>query len=215
MMLAERFPGRFLLGLGASHRAVVERLMGQEYGSPLAVMSAYLDDIDTTIERHRTRPAVPPSRLLAALGPKMLELAARRSSGAHTYMAPVEHTRWARQTLGPSPLLSPAIKVVLSDDRGRSREVARWSVGSTLRSPAYRSNLRRFGFSGEELIGHLSDRVVDALVACGDESAAVDRVREHLDAGADHVCVEVLTGDDTTAPMDAWRRLAPALIEIR
>jgi probable F420-dependent oxidoreductase len=116
--------------------------------------------------------------------------------------------------LGPSPLLAPAIKVVLTDDRANGAATARQSVKGAPRLPAYRENLLRSGFTEDDLGGALSDRLVAALVAIGDIDTIVARVLEHLDAGADHVCVEVLTGDDTTVPLESWRRLAPALTEL-
>jgi probable F420-dependent oxidoreductase len=215
LMLTERFPNRFLFGLGAGHPLTVERLLGRDYGPPLAVMSEYLDAVDAVVAG-RNRPLdVRPARVLAALGPRMLDLAARRSLGAHTYLAPVDHSAWARDVLGPDALLAPALKVVLDRDPDRARQIGRWSVGPPTSLPAYRTNLERFGFADTELGRNPSDRVVDALVAWGDETTIAARVRDHLDAGADHVCVEVLTGDDRTVPLDAWRRLAPALAEVR
>jgi probable F420-dependent oxidoreductase len=201
--LNERFPGRFVLGLGVSHERIVERMLGQAYERPVDVMRSYLDALEAL--------DVEPSDLvLAALGPKMVGLAAERAGGAHTYMAPVEHTAWARSVLGTTALL-PSLKVVLDLDADRARDVARGSVGPSLRLPAYRQNLVRLGYADDDLTPQPSDRVVDALVACGDVGTICQRVSAHLAAGADHVCVEVLTGDDTTVPMDAWRELAPAL----
>jgi probable F420-dependent oxidoreductase len=215
LLLAERYPGRFLLGLGVSHQFVVERVLGQAYGKPLEVMRAYLDAMDVTLQApHPAPPAVPPPRVLAALGPHMLELAGTRADGAHTYLAPVEHTAWARAALGPHPLLAPSVKVFLGADASVARDVARRSVGPALRSQAYRANIVRVGWSENDLAGPLSDRLVDALVAWGDVEAITASVRGHLDAGADHVCVEVLTGDDTTIPMAAWQELAPALLTL-
>jgi probable F420-dependent oxidoreductase len=213
LMLAERFPGRFLLGLGASHAPAIERLLGQDYGSPLSTMRDYLDAVDEAIDGQEHSPEVRPARVLAALGPKMLDLSARRSRGAHTYLSPVEHTAWARKILGPDALLAPTLKVVLDRDATRAREIARRSVGPPTSLPAYRANLVRFGYTDEDLGRAPSDRVVDALVAWGDEAAISARAQDHLDAGADHVCVEVLTRD-RTVPLDAWRRLAPALAEV-
>jgi probable F420-dependent oxidoreductase len=213
LMLTERFPDRFLLGLGASHAPAIERLLGQDYGSPLTTMRDYLDAVDVAIDGQEHSLEVRPARVLAALGPKMLDLAARRSRGAHTYLSPVEHTAWARDVLGPDALLAPAIKVVLDRDATRAREIGRRSVGPPARLAAYRMNLLRLGYMDEDLGRAPSDRVVDALVAWGDEAAIAARAQDHLDAGADHVCVEVLTGE-RTAPIDAWRRLAPALGEV-
>jgi probable F420-dependent oxidoreductase len=213
LMLDERFPNRFLLGLGASHARAIERLLGQDYGSPLATMSGYLDAVDAAIDGQESSPDVRPARVLAALGPKMLDLSGRRSRGAHTYLSPVEHTAWAREILGPDALLAPALKVVLDRDATRAREIGRRSVGPPARLAAYRANLLRFGYTDEDLGRAPSDRVVDALVAWGDEAAIAARAQDHLEAGADHVCIEVLTSD-RTVPLDAWRRLAPALGEV-
>jgi probable F420-dependent oxidoreductase len=185
---------------------VVERMLGQQYGPPLATMRNYLDSMDAT--RGGAAPVGGDDRVLAALGPQMLRLAAERAGGAHTYVAPVAHTAWAREILGPDAFLAPCVKVVLTDDRADGLSIARASVAPTIKSPAYRANVLRSGFTIDDLDGELSDAVVDALVAIGDEEAIAARVRQHLDAGADHVCIEVLTGDDTTVPMDAWRRLA-------
>jgi probable F420-dependent oxidoreductase len=211
--LTDRFAGRFVLGLGVSHPRIVERMLGQTFARPLGTMRDYLDAIDATPGGTPAAADGAP-RVLAALGPKMLALAAKRSAGAHTYLAPVAHTEWAREVLGPEVVLAPAIKVVLARDHADPAAVARASLGPPLLQPAYAGNMVRFGFGDDELAEHLSDRVVAALTAIGDVDAVVDRVREHLDAGADHVCVEVLTGDDTTIPLDAWRRLAPALTEL-
>jgi probable F420-dependent oxidoreductase len=226
--LNERFPGRFILGLGVSHPLVVERVLGQVYGSPMATMRAYLDAMDATSggspvpagSGHGLAAgsgnglAAGSGRVLAALGPRMLALAAERTAGAHTYMAPVAHTRLARRIVGPDALVAPVIKAVLTGDMAAGRAISRWSLQPALTLPAYRANVLRSGFTADDLDSGLSDRVVDALVAIGDDQSIATRVREHLDAGADHVCVEVLTGDDTSLPMDAWRRLAAALTEL-
>ncbi|HEX2384006.1 MAG TPA: TIGR03620 family F420-dependent LLM class oxidoreductase [Acidimicrobiales bacterium] len=215
LLLAERFEGRFLLGLGVSHPAVVERRLHQSYERPVEAMRSYLKALDHELSApHPAPPRTTPSRVLAALGPRMVSLAAERSAGAHTYLAPAAHTAWARDLLGESALLAPAVKVVLDRDASRAREVARTSVGPILRVPAYRENLRRVGFSDGDVEGGPSDRLVDALVAVGDIDAVMTRLKEHLDAGADHVCVEVLTGDDTTVPRQQWSELAPALKEL-
>ena len=207
--LADRFPGRFVLGLGVSHPQVVERVLGQSFEHPLATMRDYLDAMDAT--RGGSPDATDAPRVLAALRPKMLALAANRATGAHTFLSPVEHTAWARGILGADAVLAPAIKVVLAADHDDPLGVARSSIKPSLRLPTYATSLLAFGFDDEDLAGDLSDRLVESLVAIGDVDAVVRRVEEHLAAGADHVCVEVLTGDDTTVPHDAWRRLAPAL----
>jgi probable F420-dependent oxidoreductase len=210
--LAERFPDRFVLGLGMSHPLIVERLLGQKFERPLATMRAYLDAMDATRAGPSTTTDAP--RVLAALRSKMLALASERAAGAHTYLSPVEHTAWARDILGPGALLAPAIKVVLEADHDDPLAVARAALKPSLRLPTYAASLLEFGFDDEDLAGDLSERLVRALVAIGDEDAVLRRVEEHLAAGADHVCVEVVTGDDTTVPLEAWRRLAPALTSL-
>jgi probable F420-dependent oxidoreductase len=149
--------------------------------------------------------------VLAALGPKMLQLAAERTRGAHTYLAVVAHTAWARSVLGPGPVLAPAIKAVLAESHDEGMAIAHSSLKPVMQLPAYRNNLLRSGFDERDLFPELTDEVVNALVAVGTADDVASRVQEHLDAGADHVCVELLTGDDTTVPINGWRRLAPAL----
>ncbi len=212
VQLQERFPGRFLLGLGVSHPAVVERLLGGSYANTVEQMEGFLDTLESVQEqsRHRRDAALP--RVLAALGPRMLGLAGTRAWGAHTYLAPVSHTEWARKTLGAGPLLAPAIKAVLTNDAAFGREVARAALVPTTKVPAYRKMLLRHGFAEEDLAPPLSDRLVGALVAIGDEAAVAGRVQEHLAAGADHVPVEVLPTDPGHPPLAEWERLAAALV---
>jgi probable F420-dependent oxidoreductase len=153
-------------------------------------------------------------RMLAALGPRMLSLARSRAGAAHPYLVPPEHTAAAREALGPGVLLAPEQAVVLGTDPRLTREKARAFVNDYLALPNYVRNLRRLGFTDDDLHGHASDRLVDALVACGDEDAIAARVRAHHDAGADHVCIHVIGGGDEVLPLDAWRRLAPALTNL-
>jgi probable F420-dependent oxidoreductase len=205
--LTARFGPRFLLGLGAGHGQFVESVLGVPYTRPYATMVAYLDALDAA-----EVPVPPAQRMLAALGPRMLALAGARAAAAHPYLVPPEHTAAARQALGPGPLLAPQQAVVLDADLARARERARDFVGGYLALPNYTSNLRRLGFTDDDLRGPASDRLTDALVAQGDEAAVAARVREHLDAGADHVCLYVLGGGPGDAlPLDGWRRLAPAV----
>ena len=207
--LAADFPGRFLLGLGLSAPMGVEKFRGQTFGPPVATMRSYLEGLDANTVG--PRPERAPRRVIAALGPKMLRLAGERAWGALSYLVPVEHTVRARATLGPEPLLAVEQAVVLDEDPAAAREVARAHVGAYLRVPHYVTNLRRLGFDEEELAGGGTDRVVDALVAQGDAGAVAKRVAEHFDAGADHVCVQVLTSDPHRVPMREWRELAPIL----
>ena len=151
------------------------------------------------------------ARALAALGPRMVALAGARSLGAHPYFVPVEHTAEARGVLGPGPLLAPELAVVVERDPDRARELARDYTSLYLSLPNYVQNLRRLGFSEEDVAGAGSDRLAEAIVVCGDEQAVAARVTAHLAAGADHVCVQVVTGDFGTFPLAAYRALAPAL----
>jgi probable F420-dependent oxidoreductase len=209
--LAEAYPGRFLLGLGVSHIPLVEQLRGHTYGKPVASMRAYLDDMDRAPYR-AVPPTVSPIRVLAALGPKMLRLAAERAAGAHPYFVPPEHTKQARAILGGNRLLAVEQAVVLETDSVKAREIARSHTSRYLTLPNYVNNLRRLGFTEEDLVNGGSDRLVDAIVACGDITAVIDRVRAHQSAGADHVCVQVLPPDPQAMPMSQWREVAAALV---
>ncbi|AOP49642.1 LLM class F420-dependent oxidoreductase [Streptomyces lydicus] len=206
--LAEAYDGRFLLGLGASHAPIVN-LRGHTYAKPLAAMRDYLDGMDAApYEGPVAEP--PPARVLAALGPKMLELARDRAAGAHPYLVPTEHTARAREILGDGPLLAPEQAVVLETDPAKARAAARAHTRFYLELPNYVGNLRRFGFDDDDFTGGGSDRLVDALVAWGDVDAVRRRVQEHLDAGADHVALQPLAADGGLG-LDQLRALAPAL----
>lgn len=199
--LETQYPGRFLLGLGASHGAMV-----QDYRRPYGRVVDYLDGLDAH------EPTVPKERrALAALKPKMLELAAARSLGAHPYFVPVEHTARARQTLGPEPILAPEVTVVLETDPSAAREKARSFTTGYLGLPNYANNLRTLGFSEGDVSGGGSNRLVDAVVAWGGVDTIAERVREHHDAGADHVCIQVIA-DRGDFPAAAYRELAGALL---
>jgi probable F420-dependent oxidoreductase len=203
----QRWPGRFGLGLGASHKPVVEATLPGAYHRPLSKMRDYLDALDAAA------PPVPEAaRLLAALGPRMLELARERSAGAHPYLVTPDHTRWAREALGPGPILAPEQAVVLDADRAVALQRARAFVGDYLALPNYVNNLRRSGFSSLDFAGGGSDRLVDAVVVVGDEAMVAERVAAHRAAGADHVCIYVVGGAGDELPLESWRRLAPALI---
>ncbi|MFI0784111.1 LLM class F420-dependent oxidoreductase [Streptomyces lydicus] len=206
--LAEAYDGRFLLGLGASHAPIVN-LRGHTYAKPLAAMRDYLDGMDAApYEGPVAEP--PPARVLAALGPKMLELARDRAAGAHPYLVPTDHTARAREILGDGPLLAPEQAVVLEADPAKARAAARAHTRFYLELPNYVGNLRRFGFDDDDFTGGGSDRLVDALVAWGDVDAVRRRVQEHLDAGADHVALQPLAADGGLG-LDQLRALAPAL----
>lgn len=208
--LCEAFPGRYLLGIGVSHRPSVEQIRGHVYGPPLATMRAYLDAMDAAT--YLPPRAEPEPRVLAALGPRMLKLAAERSLGAHPYFVPVEHTAIARQTMGDGPLLAPEQAVVLERDPGRAREIARAHMTRYLAAENYTNNLRRLGFTEDDVANGGSDKLVDAIVAWGSLEDVVARVQAHLDAGADHVCLQVLPSQPGTLPKREWRELASALL---
>lgn len=212
-VLADAFEDRFLLGLGVSHPHQVDP-RGHRYERPVAHMSAYLDAMDedpfvSPDAEGTARPPVP--RVLAALRPRMLRLAAEKALGAHPYLVPVEHTRRAREILGPDTLLIPEQKVVLSPDAEDGRQRARAAIQWYLDTPNYIENLRWLGFSHADFADGGSDALVDALVAAGDEEAIRARVQEHLDAGATQVAIQPLQDDDPFG-RETLRRLAPSLL---
>jgi probable F420-dependent oxidoreductase len=195
-------PERFLLGLGVSHEAVVK----ERYRRPLAAMQIFLDGLDAA------SPPVPPAqRVLAALGPRMLETARDRAGGAHPYMVTPEHTRRARQLLGPDRLLAPEVKVVLDPDPERALDIARRHVGFYVALPNYTNNLRRLGFTDADFADGGSDELVSAMVAWEGADTIRERVAAHEEAGADHVCVQIVTDERAELPRREWRELAGIL----
>ena len=204
--VTEAFPDRFLLGLGVSHQPMVEGVHGHAYDKPYSTMVSYLDAMDRGMY-FATAPSSPPQRALAALGPKMLRLSAERGVGAHPYFVPVEHTVMAREVLGAGPLLAPEQAVVFETDPSKARDIARRHMATYLRLPNYTNNLKRVGWSQDD-IETASDALVDAIVAWGDLDRIAARVKAHLDAGADHVSVQVLPADPSGLPMTEWRELA-------
>ncbi len=198
-------PGRFLLGLGASHAVIVEG-GGTDYQKPYSRMVDYLDGLDAA-------GVSPERRILAALGPRMLELSRDRSAGAHPYFVPAEHTAEARAAIGPDRLLAPEVAVVLDPDASTARATARQYTSGYLALPNYTNNLRRFGWTDEDFAAGGSDRLVDALIPWGTVEQVAAGLEQHYQAGADEVAIQVLNGgDDTTFPADAFRTLAAALI---
>jgi probable F420-dependent oxidoreductase len=194
--IEDRFPGRFLLGVGIGHPEAIK-----EYRKPYDTIVSYLDDLDAA--------GVPVDRrALAALGPKVLKLAAERTAGAHPYLTTPEHTRQARALVGEGVLLAPEQKVVLDTDPERARAIGRAAVVTALHITNYVTNLRRLGWTDEDLANDGSDRLIDALVAHGDAETVGRGVTAHLDAGADHVCIQVL-GDD---PVGGYRTLSEVLL---
>lgn len=201
--LGEAEKARTLLGIGVSHGPII----GEQWAKPLAVMCRFLDGLDAA--------GMPRDNLcLAGLGPKMVALSGERTAGAHPYLVTPEHTGQAREILGPGKLLAPEQGVILECDPARARELALGALEHYRRLPNYRNNWLRLGFSEEE-IETCADRLLDALFAIGGVEQAAERVRAHLDAGADHVCMQVIAGPqgggfDTLRPH--WRALAEALL---
>jgi probable F420-dependent oxidoreductase len=183
-------PGRFTVGLG-----------GARGPKPLAILNAYLDEVDVPVER----------RVLAALGPRMLELARDRSAGAYPFLITPTYAAEARKVLGPDKLLSVSHLVVLEADADRARAIARDTIGFFPRIPAYAASLERQGFSAKDQ-AELPDHMVDALAAWGTPADIKAKLTEHLDAGVDHVAVNVITGVTGPQPIEQWRALAPTLL---
>lgn len=191
--LGDAFPDRFLLGIGVSHAPLVTG-RGHDYAKPLAAMRTYLEAMDQA-DQTLPVPPTPAPRVLAALRPKMMELSRDLADGAHSYFVPPEHTAQARRILGTGPLLIPEQAVVLESDPARAREIARAHMSHYLTLPNYLNNLRTLGFTDEDFAGGGSNRLADAIVAWGDADAITERVRAHLDAGADHVVIQPLSPD--------------------
>jgi probable F420-dependent oxidoreductase len=203
--LTEAHGERFLLGIGCSHAPLIDSKEPGRYRKPLAATRSFLDALDAA-----EHPVPAENRVLAALGPKMLELAATRTRGAHPYLVTPHHTGKAREVLGDGPLLLPEQTVLLTDNRDEARAVGTDWLRTYMTLPNYANNLLRSGFTQDDL-DSVSDRLFDALIAWGDEDAIVERVNEHRAAGADHVCVQALTADRLWFPREQWRRLAAAL----
>jgi probable F420-dependent oxidoreductase len=193
------FPGRLMLGIGIGHREATS-----DYRKPLATMRAFLDGLDAA-----KTPVPVEGRCLAALGPKMLELARERAAGTHTYFVPVEHTRAARERVGPGKLIAAELACVVDTDPVRAKATAREYATRYLDLRNYVQNLLQLGFTDDDVAGGGSDRLVDALVPQGSAEEIAEVVRAHLDAGADHVCLQPL-GEDGI-PRGAWTALAQAL----
>ena len=208
--LNEAYNGRFVLGLGVSHHTLTEGVRKHDYSKPFSAMRTYLEHMDASLFRG-VKPEQPTMRLLAALGPKMLELSATAADGAHPYFVPVEHTEIARTVIGPEKYLATEQMVVLETDPSKAREIARQHMSIYLGLPNYANNLMRLGYTEDE-ITNADDRVVDAIVAWGTVDTVLDRVTAHHDAGADHVCIQVLEADRSTVPIEAWRAIGDAVL---
>ena len=209
--LAEQSGGRFLLGVGVSHRPTVEGLRGHAYGKPVATMRAYLQAMREA-PYGAPQPVDRPLTVVAALGPRMMALSGELADGAHPYNTTPEHTAHARAILGPGKLLCPEVWVLLESDTARARSAARQTLSRYLQLENYVNGWRRQGFGDEDLGGGGSDRFIDAMVAWGDEAAIRNRIKQHWDAGADHVCIQPIgpQGSRGAAGEQVLDLLAPA-----
>jgi probable F420-dependent oxidoreductase len=210
--LSEAFPERFVLGLGVSQAPIVEGLHRRSYGEPYRTMVDYLDAMDGATFVG-IKPSSPPRRILAALRPRLLRLAAERASGAITYFVPIEHTAWARDVLGPESALLVEQAVVMDSDPTSARDLARRYMATYLAIPLYADRLRELGWKEDDVAGP-SDALVDAIVAWGSPADIAKRLRAHLDAGADHVAVQIVPTDERTAPVEQWRELADVVQQV-
>jgi len=207
--LSELAPGRFVLGMGVSHAPLVSDIRGHDYGKPVTTMRNYLEAMEGALFLS-VPPQEPAPIVLAALRTNMLKLSAEKTRGAHPYFVPPEHTARAREALGPDAWLCPEQMVMLETDAARAREVARKHMATYIDLPNYRNNLLELDFTQDDFNDGGSDRLVDAIVAWGDESAIRERIQAHWDAGADHVCIQPFTNDGEMGPDEALlERLAP------
>jgi probable F420-dependent oxidoreductase len=223
-MLDEQSGGRFLLGLGVSHPPIVEGMHGLVYGPPVTTMRDYLDKMDRGPDltallgapgevEESSAPVVQtgPPRVLAALGPRMLALSRDRAQGAHPYFMPPEHTREAREILGPDVWLCPEVKVVLDENPSRARHAARVAGAANIALENYRKTWRKYGFDDADFADGGSDRLIDGTVAWGTQAAIERFIQSHLDAGATQVCLHFVNPDGAGAGLDwnAIEALAP------
>ncbi len=208
--LAEQSGGRFLLGIGVSHRPLVQGIRGHDWSKPLTDMREYLTAMDSA-PFTAVGPSEPAPTVIGALHPKMLRLAAEKTRGVHPYLVPPEHTAFAREIVGPDAWICTEQKVLLESDPGKARAIARKALAMYFGLPNYRRNLERFGFGDEDFTAGGSDRLVDAVVAWGDEDAIATRIRAHHDAGANHVCIQPMHPMGLPAPdWNVLEAFAPA-----
>ena len=210
--LGEAYPGRFVLGIGVSHANSVA-MRGGDYDKPIETMRAYLDAMDAA-QYAAPEPDPPVPLVLAALGPRMLELAAERADGAHPYFVPVEHTPFARKHIGAEACLAVEQTAVLTTDLAEGRRIARAFARHYLAQPNYANNLRRLGWEEADLAGDGSDALIDAVIAIGDVDTIIGRVGAHLDSGADHVCVQIRAERSTDPSPAAFEELAAAFRDL-
>lgn len=204
------YPGRLVVGWGISHEPLVERMRGHEYTKPLSTMREYLQALDAA-PFFAAGPESGPPRVLAALRPKMIELSGTLADGAHPYLVTPEHTRRAREILGGGPILCVEQAVALTMDRDEFLKRAHWHLEIYTGLPNYRGSWETQGFGEEDFVRGGSGRLKEAMVAWGDADTIAARVREHLDAGADHVLIQALGANAFEVPAEQWRALAPVL----
>lgn len=205
--------GRLILGLGVSHPEMVSTFRQHDYGKPVSTMRRYLDAMEGALYAG-PQPERQGLLMLAALRKNMLGLAAEKADGAHPYFVPVEHTARAREILGPDKLLAPEQMVLLETDPGEARRIARGYMATYIGLQNYRNNLLTLGFDESDFDNGGSDRLVDAIVAWGDEEALAERVRQHWQAGADHVCIQALRKDGENGfDLETVKKLAPLTSE--
>ena len=207
--LAEQSGGRFLLGMGVSHKPLVEGVRGLDYGPPVATMRTYLERM-ASAPYAAVEPEEAPPTVIAALGPKMLELAAAQCTGAHPYFSSPDHTRMAREIMGPDAWLCVEQKVILETDPAKARELAKPVAQIYSSLPNYRNNWLRMGLTDED-IDTLSDKFIDTTFAWGDVDTIKARINEHLDAGATHVCIQPVNTNGVFGDLhwEALEALAP------
>jgi probable F420-dependent oxidoreductase len=201
--LTARHGERFLLGLGVSHSPLVNNERAAPYRKPLALMEHYLDELD------QAGPGTP--TVIAALGPRMLELAGRRSHGTHPYLVTPAHTALARQSLGPDQMVAVCQTATIESDPAQARAVLRQELSTYMRLPNYVNNWRRLGFGEDDFSDGGSNRLIDSVFVWGSAADVAARMREHLHAGASHVCIKAVGGDGTQPPIAQWRMVAEAL----
>ncbi len=204
--------GRFVLGLGVSHKPLVERLRGGSYDKPVAAMRSYLEAMASATMVAAEAAGPRPPTVVAALGPRMLEVARELTDGSHPYLVTTQQTAEVRAALGPDKLVAVEMGAVLTNDRETAMRRTHAHLEIYTGLPNYRNNWLRAGFDTSDLVRGGSDRLAEALVAWGDDAAILTRVREHLDAGADHVCVQLLLDAPLEIATEQWRQLAPALV---
>ncbi len=207
------YPGRLVVGWGISHAPLVERMRGHEYGRPLSTMREYLQALDAAPFFAAGAETAPP-RVLAALRPRMIELSATLADGAHPYLVTPEHTRRTRELLGAEPILCVEQAVALTTDRDEFLRRAHWHLEIYTGLPNYRGSWETQGFGEQDFVRGGSERLKQAMVAWGDAEEIAARVREHLQAGADHVLIQALGANAFELPAEQWRQLAPVLTSL-